>query len=80
MTQTFVGIDATTDNSGNVRVRRIQLDNRWLPVGQGRQWLDDDGRHVMVMLPSQEARELILRIDSLRWELKPKRTFSKQLV
>ena len=79
LTPTFVGLDAQIDASGNFCVRRIELDGRWLPVGQGRQWQDDAGHHIMIMTPDQDTRELILRVGSSRWELKPKRRFGRPI-
>jgi hypothetical protein len=66
-----VGVDSLLTAEGRLRVRRIQLAGDWLPVGQGRQWQDEVGRHVLVMLPGDRPRELCLRRDSLTWELRP---------
>ncbi len=54
---------------GRVRVRRVRLDGRWLPVEQGRQEEDADGRLVLVMLPGGVVRRLRLDRATLRWEL-----------
>ena len=45
----------------------------WLVVEQGRQWQDEDGRHVLVMRPGGQVEELLLSAQSLRWELVPRR-------
>ena len=63
-----VEVDCTFSDDGRVRVRRIRLGRPWLPVEQGRQWADANGRHVLIMLPDG-ARELLLRADTLSWEL-----------
>ena len=36
---------------------------------QGRQWADADGRHVLIRLPDG-VHELLLRADTLTWELR----------
>lgn len=64
-----VEVDCTMKSDGTVRVRRIRLERHWQPVEQGRQWHDTDGRHVLVML-SGGVRELLLRPDTLAWELR----------
>ncbi len=67
-----VEVDCTFDEDGRVRLRRIRLGRPWQVVQQGRQWADADGRHVLVMLPQQTdgVRELLLRADTLTWELR----------
>lgn len=67
----YVNVDCYFADDGNVQVRRVRLDGQWLPVEQGRQWQDDDGRHVLVMLPGRTAQDLLLEADSLRWQLRP---------
>ena len=52
-----------------VQVRKVQLNGRWQSVGEGRQWMDENGRHVLVMLPGDEVRELVLQPGSLSWGL-----------
>jgi len=64
-----VEVDCTFDADGQVRVRRIRLGRPWQSIAQGRQWLDGDGRHVLVMLDG-DVRELVLRTDTLAWELR----------
>jgi hypothetical protein len=64
-----IEVDCTFDTDGWVRVRRVRLGRPWQPVEQGRQWTDADGRHVLVMLPGG-ARQLVLRADTLAWELR----------
>ena len=71
---TTVGVDCVFSLNGSVRVRRVQINGKWQSVGQGRQWLDQYGRHVLVMNSGNEVREIILRPDTLTWELKPGRS------
>lgn len=66
-----VAVDCMFMEDGSVRVRRVQREDRWLPVEQGRQWHDDDGRHVLVMLGGRDVYEIILRPNTLTWTLKP---------
>ncbi len=64
-----VEVDCTFDEDGRVRVRRVRMGRPWQTVEQGRQWADADGRHVLVMLGGV-VRELVLRPDTLAWELR----------
>lgn len=69
MTHTTIGVECSFTANGTVRVRRVQMGEVWQAVEQGRQWVDLNGRHVLVMLPGQQAREIILRPDTLTWEI-----------
>lgn len=64
-----IEVDCTFDEGGRVRVRRVRLGRPWQVVEQGRQWTDADGRHVLVMLDGI-THELLLRADTLTWELR----------
>ena len=64
-----VEVECSFESDGLVRIRRVRLAGRWRTVDQGRQWADDTGRHVLVLLPGG-VRELVLRADSLTWELR----------
>lgn len=64
-----VGVDCRFGQDGLVQVKQVQVNGRWLPVGQGRQWRDENGRHVLIMLPGNEVRELVLQPGTLRWWL-----------
>ena len=66
---TTVSVECTFAADGRVQVRRVEVDGRWLTVEQGRQWLDQTGRHVLVMVPGRPVKELVLRPESLTWEL-----------
>ena len=65
---TPIEVDCTFDTNGRVRVRRVRLGRPWQTVEQGRQWADAEGRHVLIMLPDG-VHELLLRADTLAWEL-----------
>ncbi len=67
----MLGVDCTFKADGTIQVKRVQVDGKWLPVGQGRQWLDEHGRHLLISLPNNQIHELLLRQDTLRWELRP---------
>ena len=62
-----IGVECSFAEDGKVWVRKVQLNGRWQPVGQGRQWVDENGRHVLIMLPGEEVRELVLQVGTLQW-------------
>jgi hypothetical protein len=64
-----VGVECRFSEDGLVQVKQVRLNGRWQPVGQGRQWGDENGRHVLIMLPGDEVRELLLPPATLRWHL-----------
>jgi hypothetical protein len=64
-----ISVDCTFKTDGSVRVRRVEIEGAWWSVEQGRQWMDEYGRHVLIMLPNNQVREIILRADSLTWEM-----------
>ena len=66
-----IGVECIFQADGRIEVRRIAMDGRWLAVEQGRQWVDQLGRHVLVMLPGNEAREIVLRPQTMTWVLRP---------
>lgn len=67
---TPVSVDGIFWADGSLRVRRIRLNGEWIPVGQGRQWTDDKGRHVLLMLHGEEVREMLLAPGALVWQIK----------
>ena len=67
-----IGVECLIEQDGRVRVRRIQLDDQWLAVEQGRQWLDEHGRHVLITVPGGEVQEILLSTRSLQWEFVPR--------
>lgn len=66
-----VGVEALFSAETGPHIRRIQLREQWLPVSQGRHWRDADGWHVLIMLPDESVRELMLNRETLSWELTP---------
>ncbi len=64
-----VAVDCRFAEDGAVQVRKVHLNGRWQSVGQGRQWLDEYGRHVLIMLPGEEVRELVLQAGALQWKM-----------
>ncbi|MFN2163740.1 MAG: hypothetical protein ACK2UR_03240 [Candidatus Promineifilaceae bacterium] len=69
---TNVTVDCTIGRNGRIWIKRIKLDDAWLVVEQGRQWQDENGRHVLVMRPGGQVEELLLSAKTLRWELVPR--------
>ncbi len=65
-----VDVECSFDGSGKVSVRRIALDGKWIGVEQGRQWRDDAGLHLLVLLDGSRPAELLLTRDALTWQLK----------
>lgn len=69
---TNIAVDCVFLEDGSVRLRRLRRNNeKWQPVEQGRQWRDDDGRHVLVMIGGSDVYEIVLSADTLTWQLKP---------
>lgn len=68
-----VGVECRFTEDGAVQVRKVLLDGRWQSAGQGRQWLDANGRHVLIMLPGKDVREIIFRPDTMVWQLVEKK-------
>ena len=64
-----ISVDCRFKADGSVRVRRIKIEGSWVSVGQGRQWVDGNGRHVLIMLPHNQIRQITLRADTMTWEM-----------
>ena len=67
-----IGVDCRFMNNGRVQVQRLQVDNRWITIEQGRQWVDQQGRHVLIMMPDRQVQEILLRPDTMTWFLRPR--------
>ncbi len=63
------GVDCLFDIDGRVHVRRIKFHEEWLPVEQGRQWLDEQGHHVLIMTSGSAVQELLLSRETLQWQM-----------
>ncbi len=63
-----IEVDAVIARDGKANVKRIHLDGQWQTVEQGRQWQDEEGRHVLIMFDGR-VQELLLRSRTLCWEL-----------
>jgi len=74
-------VEARFEADGRVHPRRFRWDQNWLNVTDvGRQWVDLDGRHVLVMAQASQRQggtewmtnsrrtfELLLERESLTW-------------
>jgi hypothetical protein len=61
-------VEARFDDDGAVHPGRFAWNRNWLDVSDvGRQWTDEAGRHVLVMVANRQTFELVLRYDSLTW-------------
>ena len=63
-------VEARFDDDGAVHPRRVTWDQSWLDVSDvGRQWTDEAGRHVLVMVADRQTYELLLNRESLAWRV-----------
>ena len=67
----MIGVDCVFNVDGSLTVRQLNFDGSWISVEQGRQWIDQEGWHVLIRLLDQGVRELVLRADLMNWELRP---------
>ena len=67
-----IGVDCRFLIDGSVIVKRIQLDDQWLQIEQGRQWIDSSGRHVLVRLLDGKTGEILLDPETMVWQFKTK--------
>ena len=75
-----IGVECKFLIDGSLIVNRIELEGRWTAVEQGRQWVDQMGRHALLMLPGQMIREIRLRPDTMTWELLPDKKQNSYIV
>ncbi len=65
-----VDIEARFEAGGAVHPRRFMRGGAWHNVSDvGRQWVDADGRHVLVMTAGRQTFELLLERESLCWRI-----------
>ncbi len=69
MNLSLSGVQCRFEQSGKLNIQKICLNGRWQSVEQGRQWRDDFGRHVLIMIQNQTFT-LTLLAHTLEWELK----------
>ncbi len=63
-------VEARFDQDGGVRVASFTWREKQLPVvAAGRTWLDDAGRHVLVMVTGDRIYELLLRGSDMSWRI-----------
>jgi len=63
-------VEVRFDQKGSVHPRRFTWEGHWLDVSDvGRQWEDEGGRHVLVMVAGRRTFELFLQRDSLCWQI-----------
>lgn len=63
-------VDVAFDPDGHPHIRRFRHGESWVTVAaQGRTWLDETGRHVLVMGPGSSSFELLLRSSDLTWRV-----------
>ena len=74
--QKAISVDCSFDNEGHVRIRRIAVEDSWFVVEPGRQWLDEFGRHVLIMIPGGRVLEIVLSSETLTWTIASARTQS----
>lgn len=69
-TDESTSVEALFEVDGTVRPRRFQWGGSWLSVSDvGRQWADEAGRHVLVMVTGRQVFELLLERQSLTWRV-----------
>jgi len=64
-----IAVDCSFEKDGRVLVRRVAFGDSWQVVEQGRQWGDEHGRHVLIMIPGGHVQEIILSPETLNWKL-----------
>lgn len=66
-----VSVECTFSPTGTVQVKRIKTRDQWQMVEQGRQWVDANGRHILIILAAHKVHELVLNPATLTWNLAP---------
>jgi len=64
-----IGVDCRFNEDGSIRIFLIALDQSWIAVEQGRQWVDKLGRHVLIMLSDGSVKEICLLSDTMTWQV-----------
>ncbi len=71
-----IAVDCIFGPDGRIQIRRIKLNDHWLSIQQGRQWTDEQGHHILVIISGDEAQEILLSPETLRWQILPRRRTS----
>ena len=77
--QKALHVDCSFDKEGTVHIRRIAIEDSWFVVEPGRQWLDEFGRHVLIIIPGGRVLEIVLSPETLIWTIISDRTQSNIL-
>jgi hypothetical protein len=65
-----IGVELRFEADGTVRPQRFSWGGGWLSVSDvGRQWVDEAGRHVLVMIGGRRVFELLLERERLTWRV-----------
>lgn len=66
--QKITGVDCRFETDGSLSIKKICQNDRWRSVEQGRQWRDDEGHHVLLMIDGR-VFTLTLNAHTLQWDL-----------
>jgi hypothetical protein len=69
-----IAVNCTFEPDGRIQLHRIKLADHWLNVQQGRQWTDEQGHHILVIIAGQEVQEILLSPTTLHWQIMPGRS------
>ena len=69
----MIEVDCSFLANGRIRVRQVRQDGLVLATETGRQWQDETGRHILVMINGR-VHTLTLLAETLQWNLTPQQT------
>jgi hypothetical protein len=70
MSDTITEVEARFGEDGRIAVRRFAWQRRqYVVTGQGRQWVAEDGRHLLVMTAGERVFELVYEAEMGLWRL-----------
>jgi hypothetical protein len=65
-----IEVTARFDSQGKIVPLSFVLQGRTYPVeSTGRRWLDEEGHHILVMVPGDQVFELVYAPHEARWYL-----------
>jgi hypothetical protein len=74
-----IEVTARFSPKGELFVQRFVWRGVEYPVtATGRGWVDDAGRHVLVMIPGDKVMELVFSSAEARWYYKPNPALARQ--